>query len=199
MATIFHLQISLKGAKPPIWRTIKVDENYRLDRLHQVIQIAMGWWNAHLHEFRIQERSIGMVLDDLFLDAPEVEDETKLYLRDFDLNVSDVFFYLYDFGDNWEHTVKLVKMEQGILEYPICTDGRKACPPEDCGGIWNYFDLLKILKNPKHPEYESYIEWLPADFDPQVFSIAEINQELKKFGKWHNKHPRAKSSPWHQI
>ncbi len=198
MSKTLHFKITLMGSKPPIWRKFEVTDNYRFDRFHQVIQIVMGWYNAHLHEFRFQDRQIGMLLDDDF-DLPEVEDETTLYLKDLSLNQGDAFVYLYDFGDSWEHVIHLEKISDATLFSPVCKEGDRACPPEDCGGIWGYTDLLEVLKNPSDSEYESWIEWLPEGFDPQVFPIDKVNKELKKFGIWHNKNPRAKSTPWHQI
>lgn len=185
-------------SEPLIWRRFRVTDDYRIDRFHQVLQITMGWNNSHLHEFCIKDWSIGMVYD-TYDNFPEVEDETELYLRDMKLKESDSFTYIYDFGDNWQHLLSVEKVYSGELEYPECLEGKGACPPEDCGGIWGYTDLLEILKDESHPEYEEYIDWLPGEFDPDYFPVKAVNQELKSFGEWHRKHPRKKSTPWHQI
>lgn len=71
------------------------------------------------------------------------------------LNQGDSFLYHYDFGDSWEHVLHLEKISDVTLTHPICIDGGRACPPEDCGGIWGYTDLLEVLKNPSDPEYDS--------------------------------------------
>ncbi len=197
MSKIIQFKITIQGSKPPIWRRIQVTDDYRLDRFHQVIQIAMGWWNSHLHEFRIGGRSFGMILP--YDDFNEAEDETKVYLRELDLKKGDKMLYTYDFGDNWEHLLEVEKTEEAELLLPVCLTGKRHCPPEDCGGIWGYQDLLEVIKDPKDPDYEDMKEWLPEDFDPAFFDLESTNAELEEFGKWHRKHPRAKSTPWHQI
>ena len=158
----------------------------------------MGWWNAHLHEFVIEQGKYGMLLDDMY-DFPELANETTVYLKQFSLKKGAKMYYLYDFGDNWEHHLELIDIEDLPLDVPICTGGEGACPPEDCGGVWGYSDMRQIIKDPKHPKYEDWIDWMPQGFDPDVFLIEEVNKELKKFGAWHKKHPRKKSTPWHQI
>lgn len=197
MSKILQIKITLQESRPLIWRRFQLTDDYRFDRFHQVIQIAMGWWNSHLHEFRIKGREIGMLDDDY--DYPNLEDEASVYLRDLELEKGDKFSYLYDFGDSWEHLLVVEKVTDGALSAPSCLMGENACPPEDCGGIWGYKGLLKILKNPKHPEYESWQEWLPPGFNPASFYIDIVNFELAKFAVWHRKHPRARSTPWHQI
>ena len=174
-----QIKITLLESKPPIWRRFLITDNYRLDHFHQVIQTVMGWTDSHLHDFRIGRRSFGMLLDDGF-DLDDIEDETKFYLKDFSLKKGDRIIYLYDFGDGWEHLIEIEsveKVENASLE---CLKGKRACPPEDCGGIWGYSDMLEIVKNPKHPEYDEYIEWLGGEIDPEYFSLSDINQELKK-------------------
>ena len=84
--------------------------------------------------------------------------------------------YVYDFGDNWEHTVKLEKIlpRQEGIPYPKCTDGKRACPPEDCGGSWGYEDFLKAITNPKHREHKEMLDWVGGSFDPEHFDIKEV-------------------------
>lgn len=158
----------------------------------------MGWTNSHLHEFQIGERTIAMVLEDNF-DLPDPEDETTIFLKEINFQEGDTFRYLYDFGDYWEHLLEVEKLTAGALSAPSCLRGENACPPEDCGGIHGYANLLEILKNPEDPEYDSWLQWLPNGFSPAVFDIDKVNTELAKFGAWHRKHPRAKATPWHQI
>jgi len=137
MGRILHLKITLMRSNPLICRKVQVTESCRIDRFHQVIQIVMGWENAHLHEFRFQDRKIGMLLDD-DLDLPEVEDETELYLSDLSLGKGDAFAYLYDFGDSWEHIVDLENISDGALPHFFCTNGERACPLKTvvvCGGM----------------------------------------------------------------
>lgn len=199
MSKTLYFKIVLIESKPLIWREFQVTDDYRFDRFHQVLQIVMGWNNSHLHDFRIKGREIGMVDDGYLEEFPELEDETKIYLRDLSLEEKETFNYRYDFGDCWEHVIYVENISNGKLLMPICTDGEKACPPDDCGGVRGYTNLLEILKNPSHPEYRDYREWLPQRFNPNRFSLDAVNKELKKFGAWHRKHPRMKSTPWHQL
>ena len=132
-------------------------------------------------------------------DDDEIIDETGVYIKSLGLKPGDSFNYLYDFGDSWEHDILIESIGESPIDVPFCMKGKGACPPEDCGGIWGYTDLLKIIKNPKHPEYDDFIEWLPENFDPSNFPIQAINKELAKFGQWQKKHPDDKSSPWHML
>lgn len=199
MANTLHFKIVLIEAEPMIWRTFEVTDDYRMDRFHQVIQIVMGWQNSHLHEFGIHDRLIGMV-DDFALEVnPHLEEESRIYLRDLPLQEKQAYSYLYDFGDSWQHILYLDMIWNRPIEDPVCTGGQGACPPEDCGGVGGYANLLETLKDPSHPEYEEWIQWLPEGFDPEYFPIREINKELKEFGAWNRKHPRKRSTPWHQI
>ena len=140
-----------------------------------------------------------MVDDWSFEYSPQMKDETRIYLRDLSLAENQAFTYLYDFGDSWQHVLYLEYVSPQKLETPRCTDGWGACPPENCGGVGGYAQLLEILKDPSHPEYDGYIQWLPNGFDPDHFPGQAINEELEKFGTWHRKHPRKRSTPWHQI
>ena len=136
-------------------------------------------------------------LDDGYL---EPEDETKLYLCDLNLESGDSMQYLYDFGDSWQHLIELESISDGELAAPYCVDGKGSCPMEDSGGIGGYKYMLEILKNPNHPDrFDFWGDEPPEDYDPTYFPIKEVNAELGRFGAWHKKHPRAKSTPWHQI
>jgi len=124
---------------------------------------------------------------------------TKLYLRDFNLKEGEAFHYLYDFGDSWEHLIEVESIIEEAINVPRCINGAMACPPEDCGGIWGYQDLVKTIKDPSHPDYEGMLEWTGDDFDPTIFSLNTVDAELKHFGNYHNAHPEDISTPWHQI
>jgi hypothetical protein len=96
-------------------------------------------------------------------------------------HASRIASYTYDFGDNWEHTIqieKVVDAEPGI-RYPRCIDGKRACPPEDCGGAWGYGDFLKAIQDPKHSEHEEMTEWIGGEFDPEEFDLAAVNNGLR--------------------
>jgi hypothetical protein len=176
---VYQFKITLKGSKPPIWRRIQVPETYTFWDLHVAIQDAMGWSFSHLHEFEVIDPLTGSVVS---IGTPH-KDYWKEVLPEWKVKIADYFSmenrsvdYVYDFGDNWVHKVELEKIlpaEEGI-NYPICVKGKRACPPEDCGGIWGYEELLEILKNPNHEEYEETLEWLGEDFDPEHFDPKEV-------------------------
>ena len=178
-SSICQLKISLKWLKPPIWRRVLVPADISLAKLHQVTQTVMGWEDHHLHQFRVGEKTYGgpALTEDDFYDPP-VEDENKARLGEIATEEGDKFLYEYDFGDNWEHEVLVEKIitPDPELRYPICLTGKRACPPEDCGGPPGYEDMLEVLADPANPEYQEILEWLgDALFDPEAFDLEEIN------------------------
>lgn len=148
--------MTLKGAKPPVWRRIPVPGEIRLSRLHDVLQAALGWANSHLHEFRVGRHGRIGAAGPLW-DAPgEVMDEGKVALSSVAPEPKDKLTYVYDFGDDWEHTVAVEKIREpspGVLA-PSCLAGKGACPPEDRGGVWGYAEPLEVLADPHRPERE---------------------------------------------
>lgn len=140
----------------------------------------MGWDDYHLHEFEIinpstlEKESIG-IPDEEFGDK-EVLPGKKQRIADWFSMQNSVANYVYDFGDNWEHKVKLENIlpRDKNINYPICIDGKRACPPEDCGGIWGYEEFLEVIKNPKHKEHKQMLEWIGGEFDPEYFNVNEI-------------------------
>jgi hypothetical protein len=176
---ILQLNVHLVGSQPPIWRQLEIGEGATLTELHEAVQACMEWENAHMHQFRIGSRVFGPAYE------PDVDDETEdeegLSLTEAFSHKDTKVLYDYDFGDNWEHEIvlqgKVPANEE--LEYPRCTAGGRAAPPEDCGGIPGYETLLQTLKDPKHPDYEDAVDWLgDEDFDPEHFSITDINDRL---------------------
>jgi hypothetical protein len=184
----YHLKVTLIGAKPSIWRRLRVPGNDNLGWLHAVLQVAMGWTNSHLHHFLTSEArySDPRCNEDIGLGDTPDRDESKATLASVAPLHGTEFVYEYDFGDSWEH---LVTVEQILEPDPagerraVCTGGARACPPEDCGGVWGFGDLLKIIKNPKHREHEPMMEWLGGEFDPAAFSLEQLNPWLAKL-KW---------------
>jgi hypothetical protein len=177
--TIYQIKISLIGAKPPIWRTILVPGNIGLAAFHDVIQVTMGWTDSHLHQF---------IANQVFYGTPhdfelEMEDETQYKLFQLLTKEKESLVYEYDFGDSWEHKILLEKILpcDPKIALPICLKGKRACPPEDCGGIWGYEELLQTISNPKHPEHDEMLEWLGAEFDPEEFDLEEINEDLEEY------------------
>jgi len=173
---VVTLKITLRGSKPPIWRRLVMPGSTTLATLHVTIQAAMGWHDSHLHVFDIGGRQYG----DLDV-MDEVISENRPTLSGL-VNASDRrFTYTYDFGDNWEHLVAIEKVEypQEGLSTPICIAGKRACPPEDCGGPWGYGGLLEVLADPNHPEHKEQSEWVADNFDPEAFDIDQANITIK--------------------
>lgn len=176
--SIHRLKISLKGVRPSIWRRIEVASDITLARLHDAIQDAMGWGDEHLHEFRIGSVKYG---DPWQLQELGGTDERRVRLGQVAPRPKTRFRYLYDFGDSWEHEilVEAIKAPDPAVIYPICIDGRRACPPEDCGGVWGYGFLLDALANPDDPDGEARREWIGGPFDAEAFSLDEVNQRMR--------------------
>jgi hypothetical protein len=177
--SVYQLKITLRGSKPPIWRRLLVSDSITLYKLHLIIQAAMGWTDSHLHHFFIEGEYYGIPSPE---DWEPVIDERRNHLNQVTSSENYKFIYEYDFGDSWEHEIfveKIQRPEPGV-KYPICIKGKRACPPEDIGGVWGYEELLEILSDPNNDEYDSYIEWVGSEFDPEEFDIEEINQRLQR-------------------
>lgn len=175
----YQIKITLDGSKPPIWRRLRVPD-CTLQELHDVVQLAMGWMNCHLHEFQAgKERFSSADMDDFDPDD-EASDESNVRLSDLVEQGHKKLQYWYDFGDDWRHTIAIEKTLDAAAdnEYPTCTAGARACPPEDVGGIWGYYDLLEALADTKHDRHEELVEWLGDEFDPEEFDVDRINQQL---------------------
>lgn len=177
MVSSYQLKITLRGSKPPIWRRFIVPDTITLPELHEVIQIVMGWTDAHLHEFVVGKVSYG-VPDPEFPSGPR--NETRVRINQLLDKEKQRLLYLYDFGDGWEHVVELEKIIIGdkASSEPRCIAGKQACPPEDCGGIYGYYDFLEAIKDPDHPEHDTMIEWWGGDFYPEFFDLDEVNEIL---------------------
>ena len=187
-ASLYHIKVVLRGSKPAIWRRLQVPANARLDWLHAVLQVTLGWTNSHLHQFKVEDDCYSDTRHHFaeFEDDPEILDASKFTLRQLAPDVKDTISYEYDFGDSWEHEITVERQLPGAADsasVALCLDGARACPPDDCGGVDGYEDLLKILKNRKHPEHKSMKEWLGRPFDAEAFDLAKTNLWLRKL-KW---------------
>jgi len=182
MEKIFQIKVTLNDIEPAIWRQILIKSNTKLFDFHKIIQTAMGWTNSHLHQF---------VYNNKLYCNPDYEDEwddenqidySKLKINNLLKKENKMIVYEYDLGDGWEHTILLEKILPLEInkKLPICIAGARNCPPEDCGGSGGYEDLLNIIQNPKNDEYDTMMEWLGGDFDPEKFDIKEINKLLRK-------------------
>jgi hypothetical protein len=179
---VYQFKITLEDIKPQIWRRIQVPENYSFWALHVAIQDSMGWQDYHLHNFSMLKPATGKMVNITFSDEDyrafnrsNLSCHREKIAKYFSVENRDAD-YIYDFGDNWEHSImleKILPVKEGT-KYPLCTGGKRACPPEDCGGVPGYNDLLKILSNPRHPEYKSMLIWVGGKFDPEHFDPKEV-------------------------
>jgi len=164
---VYQLKITLSEVAPRIWRRVLIPGGYSLDRVHRVIQYAMGWLDCHLHSFDIDGSQYG-----------EPDPDGELALRDeLDARLDAValkgsqFTYTYDFGDWWEHEVLVedVFPAESGERYPCCVDGERACPPEDVGGVRGFLELVDALGDVDHPRHFAWREWLGRRYDPEIF------------------------------
>jgi hypothetical protein len=174
------LKITLRGIRPPVWRRVRVASDMTLRMLHQVIQEAMGWEDTHLHEFEVGSRRYGEPADDVWPGMEGTFSENGVKLGTLvDQGVAR-FRYVYDFGDGWEHAVVIEKV--GPLDpdqqYPSLITGKRACPPEDCGGAYGYLRLLEVLADPSDEEHAELTEWVGGEFDPERLDTQRISRAL---------------------
>ena len=193
-ATIARLKITLDDVKPVVLRRVEVPFDIRLDRLHLTIQTAMGWTNSHLYEIR--GGGVGWSAPDP--DAGwggDFMDARKARLGDIleDIGTKSLK-YLYDFGDGWEHTIKIERLidpEPGML-YPRLIEAKGHCPPEDVGGPWGYGELLEALADPSHERHGELKEWLADDFNPHVVNIDWLSKDVADLAQRWSRQPAVK-------
>ncbi|MFF3517989.1 plasmid pRiA4b ORF-3 family protein [Streptomyces sp. NPDC002573] len=177
--TVHKIKITLRDSRPPIWRRLEVPSGITLRELHDVIQAAFGWEGYHMWAFESGRDRYGVADRDL-----GIRSAASKRLGQVAPHTGDRLRYTYDFGDDWEHDILIedVTAPEAGTAYPRCLTGRRACPPEDCGGIWGYDYLIEILADPRHEEHEDRLEWLGLDsadqFDPAAFDAAQVNSEL---------------------
>ena len=183
--TIYSIKIVLQYSTPPIWRRLLIPD-VTLDLLHRAIQVAMPWEQSHLWEFRIgRETRIGLTMKERGMSF--VEDEYDAEADQITIgnlveqNVKKLI-YTYDFGDSWDHDVVIEKTVpyDSAIQYPICIAGENAGPPEDCGGMGGYYNLVEALSNKKHPEHKEMLEWHGKVIDPTVFKLERVNLDFRK-------------------
>ncbi len=180
---VYLLKIELLDIEPAIWRRFVVPANITLDRLHDVIQIIMGWTDSHLHEFTIGKKR--------YTEDPESKEDGlvsgRYRIGDLIKRKGRIFHYLYDFGDCWEHELVLEEsryFNQELRTELVCLEGEHACPPEDVGGVPGYYEFFKALKDPSHEEHETYMEWSGGDYDSEGFDANTVDLELMKYLRW---------------
>ena len=176
----FLLRVELEYIQPPIWRQISVDGQLTLEQLHQILQVAMGWTNSHLHEF---------IINGVHFATPHPDDDRERKITDErQIRVQKLFepglrfVYVYDFGDNWRHNIRVEKAEPSDASQGPATvlAGERACPPEDCGGPHIYGEFLQNLAtDPKGPEVKEFMRWVGEDFQPKRFQLGVVNSALQ--------------------
>lgn len=176
---VHTIKVTLRHSRPPIWRRLQVPSDSTLQQLHNIIQSAFGWEDYHMWVFETPDARYGAADRDL-----DIRSAASKRLRQVALRAGDKLSYTYDFGDGWDHDIvveAIADADPGIT-YPRCLVGRRACPPEDCGGIWGYGYLLEILADPAHEEHKERLEWLGLssadEFDPAAFDLEEVNSAL---------------------
>ena len=182
-ATVYQLRIALPYIKPAIWRRLEVPGTMTFGGLHDAIQTAMGWENCHLWAFYVGKTEVSPESEQFdFPGEPPARpaDSTTL---DKMLGARPIKFrYVYDMGDDWLHEIKVEKAFAAAagVQYPRCTGGARACPPEDCGGFPGYFHFLEAITDPKHPEHGELLDWIGGEWDPETFDIDAVNARLQR-------------------
>ena len=191
-AAVLRLKVTLDDVEPKVLRRIEVPADIKLDRLHLTLQAALGWTNSHLFEIRARDVGWGLPSPDRPdgpLDARKVklidvlEDAGTKTLR-----------YLYDYGDGWEHTIKVERMipADTNIAYPRLIEASGRCPPEDVGGPWGYDEMLEALADPDHERHAEIREWVGDDFDPHAFDAEPLRENVTALAKRWSRKPAAK-------
>ena len=176
--TVHQLKIALREVKPPVWRRIVVRSETWLSDMPWILEQAVGWDSYHLHAFDIDGVRYGVPDPDWDLDFL---DEYQFRLGEVLPTVGSKMRYDYDFGDGWEHDVlvEAISLPQRGVKYPVCIDGKRTCPPEDCGGPWGYANVLEALRDPGHAEHEELTAWAPPGFSPARFDLETTNEAMR--------------------
>lgn len=177
----FQIKISLIDSPVPIWRRLVIDAWMPLSVVHEALQITMGWWSYHLYEFE----SNGVRYGDMrhSQDDPDLQNADTTDLSQLLKKEGDTLIYLYDHGDEWRHEITLEQIiapadqEEALSAY--CTHGKRACPPEDCGGIPGFTNLLTAVEDPCHPSHEEVMLWTGQSYDPNAFDARLVNLRLE--------------------
>ncbi len=175
--TVYQLKMTLADAKPPIWRRVQVLDTTTLQQLHYIIQRSMGWTDSHLHQFTIHGVDYGQPMPEYDFN---VRNEKTAKLSQLVTSEKFKFLYTYDMGDGWDHEILVEKVlpREADRRYPTCLTGKRACPPEDCGGVWGYAEFIAAIQDRAHPDHEQMLEWIGGHFDPNEFDVDEVNLRL---------------------
>jgi len=175
----YTLRIELLEIAPPIFRRVSVPASITLAQLHKVIQIAMGWENSHIYLFEIGRDRYGEGLSEWNAFGQRVLNAKRTTLQDVASRRGPRFLYTYDTGDGWDHEIKVEAIAAAPSGKIRCLEGKRNCPPEDCGGPYGYQELLEKLFDPTHSEHQEIKEWA-GDFFPGTFSLEAVNRRLAR-------------------
>jgi hypothetical protein len=181
---VYQIKVTLIGTHPPVWRRIVVPGNTTLLKLHDILQIVMGWEDYHLHLFTLDGENYGDPEDDEY-GLLGTMPEQNYRLSELIHGEGQRFVYKYDFGDGWIHGLRVENVgpaREGV-RYPVCMAGRRACPPEDVGGIGGYARFLEAIRDPDDPEHDEYLQWVGGEFDPEEFDLEPVNEQLRRMGR----------------
>ena len=179
---VFTLRLHVIGTVPQVWRRLVVRESMWLSRLHDSIQVIFDWFDYQTHAFNIDELRFG---NPLKREDFTIEDDRDVTLADIDLEHHERFTYGYHFGEGWQVEIHVEKHEpaQKGVHYPLCVAGERAGPPEDCGGLEAFHDMLACIKEPNTELGREWLEWLGPEYHPDVCDLEKLNKALKKLGK----------------
>lgn len=179
---VFSLKLTVVGCTPRVWRRLLVRETMWLSRLHDSIQVAFDWYDYQTHVFSLDDLRFG---NPMRKDELVIEDDRDVVLSDLDLGSRDRLLYEYNFGEGWHVDVRVEKtlgISKGLV-YPTCLAGERAGPPEDCGGLEAYHDMLACIKEPNTDLGREWLEWLGPNYEPTLCDVEKINKALRKLGK----------------
>ena len=181
----YTLHIHLGEIEPAIWRRIVVPGSLTLHQLHHVLQVTMGWTHSHLYQFLVSD---GDTITSYGEPSPEDnyfhKDAQHIHLAKIAPKEGATFTYEYDFGDCWKHTIVVEHVEltaKNEPAYPWCYDGRRACPPEDCGGVSGFAHFLEAWRDRRHQDHRQMREWVGEQYHPETFSVPQVNSALALF------------------
>jgi len=192
VADIVRLKVTLDDVEPAVMRRIEVPLGIRLDRLHAVLQAALGWTSSHLWELRA--RNVGWGIPDPTWDEGPQDASRATLIAVLEDTGARKLTYLYDFGDGWEHTVKVEHIGPAVPGelYPRLIEATGRCPPEDIGGPPGYAEFLEAIADPDHERHDELTEWYGADFDPNAaVDVPAIQRQLDKLARsWSRSKPK---------
>jgi hypothetical protein len=194
-AAIARLKVTLDDVEPKVVRRIEVPIDIKLDRLHLTLQAALGWTNSHLYEIRARDVRWGLPDPD-WPDGPLDARKARLVDALGDVGTKTLR-YLYDFGDGWEHTIKIERLmdPEPDVAYPRLIEAVGRCPPEDVGGPWGYDEFIQALNDPDHERHDEMRQWAGEEFDPNFLDADALKADVVALAKRWSRKPAIKKRP----